>query len=88
MADDGIIFMNIKDYKNMFDATTINYDITGWHQASFMRLNDNDNRPGELSECGSKCTRHVVNFTSTVDQNLYIAAHLWDNRGHGAGCSS
>ncbi len=52
-----------------------------------MKKDDNSDRPGDSAYCGSKCTKHVVNFTSSVDQNVYIAAHLWDARGQAFDCN-
>lgn len=87
-ADDGITWMTIEDFKRQFGYSMVNLDTTNMHHAAFLKLDDNStDRPGETSNCGAKCIRHVVKFTSTVAQKIYFSAHLWDARGQPRSCN-
>jgi len=46
---DGVIFMQLEDYHEQMDATTINYDTTDWGYDYFLKLNDQTKSPGEFT---------------------------------------
>jgi len=39
-TEDGRIWMTIEDYYNQVEETYINFDVTNWHSAHFLKLND------------------------------------------------
>ena len=80
---DGVIWMTIKDYHDYVGTTYINYAVEEWHEAHFLRLDDDSaaENPGRWGACGAECTRHVLTLTSDVDQTVYVTAHTWDKRG-------
>lgn len=80
--DDGIIHMTIADYRLRVEQTYISYDVTDWHEAHFLKLNDQSaaENPGVWSWCGPSCTRHYLDLTSSVAQTVYVTAHTWDKR--------
>jgi len=89
-ADDGVFFMSFEDYFNQCSETYFNVDTSDWYHDSFLMLNDNSQaqNPGRYSWCGSSCTRHVLTLTSSVDQDVYLTAHTWDDRCMANSCES
>lgn len=72
--------MTIEDYYQQGVSTVISYDTTDWYNAHFLMLNDQTDSPGQWSWCGATCTRHVMEVTSDVAQDVYITAHTWEAR--------
>ena len=82
-ANDGIFFMSIEDYKAQAEETYFNPDVSDWHSAHFLMLNDNtqaENPADEAWWCGTDCTKHTVTVKSDVAQTVHITAHTWDDR--------
>ena len=78
--------MDRETFWESFSDASINYDNSDWYQAYFMKLNDQTTKPGDSWYCGSKCTKHVVNFTSSVAQTVFITGHQWHDRGLARSC--
>ena len=81
---DGIFFMEINDYKMQVEETYHNFDVSDWHSAYFLKLND-DTQPLETPVfddwiCGNDCTTHTLTIKSSVAQDVWITAHQVDQR--------
>jgi len=89
-ANDGMFFMDFADYYTMFSESYIAMDSSDWFSGSFLKLNDTSSatNPGSYGWCGSKCTRHVLTITSSVEQDVYMTAHTWDSRCLANKCES
>ena len=76
--------MEFSDFYAKFDDTTITFDVTGWHNAYFLKLNDDgadrDTNAGYLNSfCkGGGCFVHQLIVTSKVDQTIYVTANTTD----------
>jgi hypothetical protein len=80
-ANDGAFFMSIEDYTSQAAYTLVAKDVTDWHKASFLKLNDTTAANWEGSWwCGTDCTQHEFTLTSSVDQEVWLTAHTWDER--------
>lgn len=79
-VNEGIFFMTISDYHEQGVSTVISYDTSDWYNSHFLMLNDQTDSPGTWSWCGATCTRHTLDVTSEVDQNVYVTAHTWESR--------
>ena len=80
---DGIFFMSIEDYHEQVEETYFNKEVSTWHSAHFLMLDDNtqaDNPGDDTWWCGTDCTQHKVTVKSDADQGVYITAHTWDDR--------
>ena len=80
---DGVFFMEFSDYYAKFAKTTITFDVTGWHNAYFLKLNDDgaDKDPNaeyDRIKCGGGCFVHQLIVTSKVDQTIYVTANTTD----------
>ena len=79
--------MTIEDYHSQGLVTVISYDTTGWYHSHFLMFRDIlQEVPGEWEFCGVTCTRHKLDVTSDVAQDVYITLHTWENRSYPAGC--
>lgn len=72
--------MEFSDFYAKFDDTTITFDVTGWHNAYFLKLNDDgaDKDPNaeyDRIKCGGGCFVHQLIVTSKVDQTIYVTAN-------------
>ena len=85
-VNEGIFFMELKDYYRQAESTVISYDTTGWYNDHFLMLNDQTKSPGKWPFCGKRCTRHMVTVISTVDQPIYITVYTWDTRSYPKEC--
>ena len=80
---DGIFFMSIEDYHEQVEETYFNKEVSTWHSAHFLMLDDNtqSNNPGDDTWwCGTDCTKHIVTVKSDANQGVYITTHTWDDR--------
>ena len=84
--NDGIFFMPIEILKSQGDYVFINYDVTDWHTANFVMLNDQTANDGQWKDCGSSCKRHELTLKSDVDQTIYLSMHTWPQRCYGYNC--
>ena len=85
-VNEGIFFMTVEDYFEQGLSTVISYDTTGWFRDHFLMLDDQSNSPGKWSWCGETCTRHVMEVSSSVAQDVFITAHTWDARSYPFEC--
>ena len=75
--------MEINDYKEQFEETYHNFDVSDWHSGYFLKYNDDTHaeNPGEDGlGCGTECTQHTLTVKSDVAQDVWITAHTWDRR--------
>jgi len=50
------------------------------HYDYYLNLGNTGGSPGSFPWCGASCTRHLLEVTSEVDQDVWINAHTWDKR--------
>lgn len=79
-VNDGIFYMTIEDYYKQGVSTVVSFDTTNWFNSYFLMLNDDTDAPGSWSWCGATCTRHTLEITSEVAQDVYVSAHSWEQR--------
>lgn len=84
--DDGIFFMTIEDYYNQGLVTIISFDTTDWFEDHFLMLDDKTTPNGEWEFCGPTCTRHIIEVTSSVAQDVYVTVHTWESRSYPREC--
>ena len=83
---DGVIWMTFDYYYANIEENYFNFDVRDWYSATYLKLNDQSlaNDPqryaGSWPWCGSTCTRHKMEITSDVTQDIYLTAHTWDSR--------
>ena len=77
--------MEFSDFYAKFEDTTITFDVTGWHNAYFLKLNDDGADQTAISElnqykrsCDGGCFGHKLIVTSDVDQTIYVTANTTD----------
>ena len=91
-ANDGIFWIDHKNFFDSFKFTFFTFDNTNWSNAYFLKLNDDsaEKNPakyqGTLPWCGANCTRHILTLKSSVTQTVYLTAHTWDERGKAKSC--
>ncbi len=74
--DDGVFFIEFKDYLNDFLDTIISFDNSDWSHAAFIKLgDDSQDRP-----------KHTLTVSSDTDQLVWIAGNTWDPRGQSPSC--
>jgi len=85
-VNEGIFFMKVEDYLKQGSQTLISFDTTEWFNDHFLMLNDRTKSPGSWSWCGPTCTRHLIEVTSDVAQDVFVTAHTWEPRSYPAEC--
>ena len=78
--------MTVEDYHKQGVSTVISYDTTDWFYDYFLMLDDQTDSPGSWSWCGETCTRHTLEVTSDVDQDVYVTAQTWESRTQPTEC--
>ena len=81
--------MEFSDFYAKFDDTTITFDVTGWHNAYFLKLNDDGADQTDIRRpfCKQKgCFTHKLTVTSDVDQTIYVTANTTDQLRRPAAC--
>ena len=78
--------MTISDYYRQGLVTVISYDTTGWFTDNFLMFDDKTAPNGEWEFCGATCTRHNLEVTSSVDQDVHITVHTWEQRSYPKEC--
>lgn len=86
--NDGTFFMSIEDYNWTFRYTSLAFDVSTMHKASFMMIDDATQKlnHGDYSWCGADCVRHELTLYSEVDQKVFLAANTQDGRGVSNDC--
>ena len=87
---DGEFYMLFDDFYKNFKKVTITYDVTGWHSAYFLMIDDNGTNQvkniyskvrvdenGKRLDCPG-CYKHSVNVKSAVNQTLFVTAFVVD----------
>ena len=80
--NEGIFFMRIEDYYRYGLVTVISYDTTDWENDYFLMFDDKTRPNGEWEFCGPTCTRHTLEVTSDVDQDVYVTLHTYASRSY------
>ena len=83
---EGIIFLDLETYHKHGATTVISFDTSEWYSDHFLMLDDQTYNPGTWSWCGKTCTRHEIDITSSVDQEVYVTAHTWEKRSYPKEC--
>ena len=63
----------------------MNADVTGWHSAYFLRLDDDGAGTGDATYYQGN-REHVLEVSSTVDQTIYVTANTWHSRAYPRAC--
>lgn len=82
-ADDGDFYMSVEDLYSRMESTFVNYDTQDWSLGYFAMFEDPGTQNGRDLSCGATCTRHRLQVTSEVDQDIWIGAHTWQYYGYG-----
>lgn len=81
--------MPYADFYRKFETTTITYDVTTWHSAYFLMIDDDGSNQVKnkysKGDCPG-CFKHSLTIKSTVDQKLYVTAFVVDQSRRPANC--
>jgi len=88
---DGEFYMAFADFYKRFEEVTITYDVTDWHSAYFLMIDDDgsntvENKFSKDGRCPG-CYQHSLIVKSTVDQKLYVTAFVVDQTRRPADCA-
>lgn len=69
-GDAGVFYMDITTYRNNFEGTSINEDVSGWDLSYFLMLGDTktETKADDFGFC-SACTEHIMEVKNPSNES-------------------